>query len=244
VLLLLGIALLFCFPTNASLAVQAAQATSAQQEPAAKPASPEQPPAESPQRPAAAPTTPPVPANPTAKPKKVITNDDLKGGGNGGGFSAADFSLINNCNRACFEQVRQQAHLVPSAIPNWKRDLLQAVEQIRNDNDWQKYLRDLYEQHVKFCNLGFEKRQDLAKYSDPNNVTPRELAIDEKYDAKFREAQNALRALDARQASLQRKYAGYPLAYQFTMIQASRIQTANCYAQGGSDYSPNDADDP
>lgn len=218
--------------------------TSAKQEPATKPASPYQSPAEGPQQPAAAPSTPVVPANPAAKPKKIITNDDLKGGGNSGGFSAADFNSINNCNRACFEQVRQQAHVIPSASPNWKRDLLQAVEQIRNDNDWQKYLRDLYEQHVKFCNLGLEKRQELAKYSDPNNVTPRELAIDEKYDAKFTAAQNALRALDARQASLQRKYAGYPLAYQFTMIQASRIQTANCYGQGGPDYSPNDADDP
>ena len=75
--------------------------------------------------------------------------------------------------------------MIPSASPNWKRDLLQAVEQIRNDNDWQKYLRDLYEQHVKFCNLGLEKRQELAKYTDPNNVTPRELAIDEKYDVKL-----------------------------------------------------------
>jgi hypothetical protein len=77
----------------------------------------------------------------------------------------------------------------------------------------------------------------LAKYTDPNNVTPQELAIDEKYDAKFTEAQNTLRALDSRQAALQRKFAGYPLAYQFTMLQASRIQTANC-------DSPTDADDP
>ena len=83
-LLFVGIALLFCFPTDASLPVRAAQGTSAQQEPVAKPASPDQPTAESPQQPAAAPTTPMVPANPTAKPKKIITNDDLKSGGNGG----------------------------------------------------------------------------------------------------------------------------------------------------------------
>ena len=177
----------------------------------------------------------------TRQTKKVITNDDLKGGGLGSGFSPADFSLINNCNRACFEQVRQQAHIIPSTNPNWKHDLLQAIEQVRKDDDWQKYLRDLYEVRLKFCSLGNEKRDELARYTDPNNVTPRELAIDEKYDAKFTAAQNELRALDAREAALQRKYAGSPLAYQFMMIQMSRIQSANCYSQS---YSPTDANDP
>jgi hypothetical protein len=210
----------------------------------AKPSSPEKPTSDPAQQPS---VTPPVtvaltpPVKTADKPKKVITNDDLKGGAPGSGFSAADFSMINNCNRACFEQVRQQAHIIPSTSPNWKHELLQAVEQVRKDDDWQKYLRDLYEVRLKFCSLGNEKRDELARYTDPNNVTPRELAIDEKYDAKFIAAQNELRALDAREAALQRKYAGSSLAYQFMMIQASRIQSANCYSQN---YAPTDAEDP
>jgi hypothetical protein len=236
--------LLFIFTVGGALPITLAIARSTQQPQDPKPSPPEGQPPITPQQPTAIPTAPvaPVTTNkPPARPKKIITNDDLKGSGPTSGFSPADFSLINNCNRACFDQVRQQAHVLPAANPNWKHELLQDVEQVRKDDDWQKYLRDLYEIHVKFCNLGMEKREDLARYTDPNNVTPKELAIDEKYDAKFAAAQNELRALDSRQAALQRKYAGSPLAYQFTLIQASRIQTATCYS---GNYSPNDSDDP
>lgn len=241
---LLWIALLFSFPAGRALLVQATAQASTHQQQDAKPSSPEKPATEAPQQAGGGPPVTIPPAKPPAKPKKVITNDDLRGGGNSSGFSPADFSLINNCNRVCFEQVRQQAHLIPSANPNWKRDLLQAIEQVRNDDEWQKYLRDLYDQHLKFCSIGIEKREELARETDPNNVTPRELAIDEKYDAKYTQAQDALRALDSRQAALQKKYAGFQLAYQFTMIQASRIQRASCSSQGTRDYSPTDADDP
>lgn len=241
--LLVAVLLLYCCPGGALRTATTISVRSGLEQDA-KPSSPEKPPTDPSQEPVVVPpatVAAVTPAKAPDKPKKVITNDDLKGGGLGSGFSPADFSLINNCNRACFEQVRQQAHIIPSTNPNWKHDLLQAIEQVRKDDDWQKYLRDLYEVRLKFCSLGNEKRDELARYTDPNNVTPRELAIDEKYDAKFTAAQNELRALDAREAALQRKYAGSPLAYQFMMIQMSRIQSANCYSQS---YSPTDANDP
>ncbi len=173
----------------------------------------------------------------------MITNDDLKGGGSDGGFSAANFSQINDCDRSCFDQVRQLALVNPAANPNWKRDLLQAIDTVRKDDDWQKYLRDLYDVHLKFCQFGSEKRDELAKYADPHNVTPKEIAIDEKYDAKFKETQTQLSNVYARQAAVQRKFAENPFAYQFTIVQTNRIQNANCGAQRYSSYTPADSED-
>ena len=209
-----------------------------------QPQDPKQAPPEK-QLPNASQQPPATPARPTDKPKKVITNDDLKAPAGGGfGFSPGDFSQINNCDRNCFEQVRQLARVYPGANPNWKRDLLQAIDLVRKDNEWQKYLHDLYDLHLRFCQLADEKRDELAKYADPNNVTPREIAIDDKYDAKFKEAQAALQALTGNQATLQRKFGVNPLAYQFTNVQISRIQNANCAPQRYYNEAPSDSEDP
>ena len=192
-----------------------------------------------------APTTPVTPAKAADKPKKVITNDDLKSGGGGGsGFSPMEFSEINDCDRNCFEQVRQLARVAPASNPNWKRDLLQAIDQVRKDDEWQKYLRELYDLHLKFCQLGDDKREELNKYADPRNVTPREIAIDDKYDVKFKEVQASLQTLYTRQGDLQRRFGANPFAYQFSNVQTTRIQNARCAQQRYPRYAPSYADDP
>ena len=183
-------------------------------------------------------------AKPPRKPKRVITNDDLNGSGGGFSFSPQDFSQINDCNRNCFEQVRQLSGVAPSASPNWRRLLLQAIEDLRRDAAWQTYLRDLYDVHVKFCALGDEKREELARYADPHNVTPREVTIDEKYDAKFKQMQSELQLVYERQGPLQAKFSANPFAYQFSRVQADRIKSANCMSRQYPNYSPTDADDP
>lgn len=171
-----------------------------------------------------------APEKPPPKPRKVITNDDLKPA-RGAAFSGADFGQINDCDRNCFEKVRELARVAPGSNPNWKRDLLHAVDTVRKDAEWQGYLRSLYNVHLKFCQFGAEKRDELAKNADPHNVTPREIAIDEKYDAKFKQAQVELQDLYSRQAALQRKFGADPFAVQFSFVQTSRIQNAPCEQQ-------------
>jgi hypothetical protein len=213
----------------------------AQQQPAASPATPVAP--SSPGATPGSPATPPSPAKPADKPKRVITNDDLKSGG-GSGFSPMEFSEINDCDRYCFENVRQMARVPTGPNPNWKRDLLQAIDRVRSDAEWQTYLHALYDVHLKFCQLGDEKREELSREADPHNVTPREIAIDDKYDAKFREVQTTLQELYTRQADLQRRFGANPFSMQFSIVQTTRIQNAKCAPQGYPRYTPNDADDP
>jgi hypothetical protein len=243
VLALLCLALCFSSPAGgfARLPAQSATTSSAGQPQDAKQLPPEKPASDSSQQ---LPTLPGSPAKPAHKPKRVITNDDFKGSGGGAfGFTAADFSQINDCDRNCFEQVRQLTHASPAENPSWRRDLLKAIDQVRRDDAWQGYLRDLYEVHVKFCQVGNDKKEEIAKNADPRNVTPREIEIDEKYDLKFKEAQSELQAVYDRQASLQRKFGGN-YAYQFTVVQANRIHNAGCASPRYPTYSPNDADDP
>jgi hypothetical protein len=121
---------------------------------------------------------------------------------------------------------------------------LQAIDRVRSDVEWQTYLRELYNVHLKFCQLGDEKREELNRDADPHNVTPREIAIDDKYDAKFKEVQATLQTLYYRQADLQKRFGANPFAFQFSIVQTSRIQNANCAQQWSPRYAPNDADDP
>jgi len=203
--------------------------------------------APSPEKQPSAPQRQQLPASPAKspdKPKKVITNDDLKPAADGDGFSPVDFSQINDCNRTCFEQVRQLARVAPEFNPNWKRNLLQAIDTVRKDDEWQKHLRNLYDVHLKFCQLGAEKKTELGKYGDPHTVTPQELSIDEKYDAKFKQAQAELQSLYNRQGTIQHKFSENPLAYQFTTVQTNRIQNTSCPMQQYPSYTPGDDNDP
>lgn len=184
------------------------------------------------------PTAPATPAaKPAAPPKHVYTNDDMRGGGDSGGL---DFSQINDCDRACFDQVRQLAHVVATPGSNWKRDLLQAIDQVRKDAEWQGYLRELYNLHLKFCALGDEKRAELNRVADPHNVTAPEISVDEKYDAKFKQLQLSLQSLTSRQTELLRKLAVNPFSLQFANIQVGRLSNAPC---GGQYVRPSYGDD-
>jgi hypothetical protein len=229
------IAALFTFTFAGAPALNAQSQTSdpTPQDAALKPA-----PSDNPaQPPASADAKPPKPH------KKVYTNDNLPKA-NPGDFSGADFSEINNCDRNCFEQVRQLAHVFPGSNPNWKRDLLRALDTVRKNADWQKYLRDLYDVHQRFCAFGAEKRDELAYVADPANVTPRELAVDDKYDAKFKQAQSSLEQVSARQHGLQQLFAASPFSLQFSQLQVSRIQNAPCGSQRYPDPTPREGTDP
>ncbi len=186
---------------------------------------------------------PPAAAPKTHKPRqKLYTNDNLPSGA--GDFDGSDFSTINDCDRNCFEQVRQLAHVPAAYNPDWKRDLLRALDPVRQDAQWQQYLRDLYDQHQRFCGIGEDKREELARVADPNNVTARELNVDDKYDAKFRKAQADLQALYLRQRPLQQSFAFNGFSFQFSQIQVSRVQNAACSQQRYTATGPTDADDP
>jgi hypothetical protein len=184
-------------------------------------------------------------AKPQKKPPKVYTNDDFRSGGIlfiGG--EELDFNQINDCDRNCFNHVVQSAHVYSSSDPYWRRDVLASIDLVRKDPKWQTLLTDLYGVHQTFCRLASDKRSELAKVADPNNVTEREIALDEKYDAKFAALQSSAQSLYQRESTIQRSYASNSYALKFMNIQLSRIQNAGCPADQQQEATPVDSDDP
>jgi hypothetical protein len=169
-------------------------------------------------------------AKPAAKPKRVITNDDIKSSpytGFGGLFYTNSGS-INDCDANCFDQVRASAQVDAEKNPNWRRDVLHELELVRSDSEWQAYLHDLYDAHRKVCQVTFDKTDEMRVSGNTRNLGPQEIAITEKYDAQMKTAQAELSAAVARQFMLQKKFADQPYANSFAAIQGTRMQGGFC----------------
>jgi hypothetical protein len=206
-----------------------------------------QPPA--PSAPAASPAASPKNQAPVPKPprraRKVITDDDIQGIGSiykGGG--GPDLSGINDCDRNCFESVRSAARIYPGGT-EWKRDLLDAIDKVRSDGPWQGLLGEFGTVRGKFCSLEQERNEEIARVSDPHNVTAGEISVEEKYNRLFKSAQADLLTLYYRAHFLKQAHASSALEMAFMDLQTNRIITASCYSLS-QPYRPNweSSDDP
>jgi len=177
--------------------------------------------------------------------RKVITDDDIQGIGSiykGGG--GPDLSGINDCDRNCFESVRAAARIYPGGT-EWKRDLLDAIDNVRSDGPWQGLLGEFGTVRGKFCSLEQERNEELARVSDPHNVTAGEISVEEKYNRLFKSAQADLLTLYDRAHFLKQAHASSALEMAFMDLQTNRIITASCYSLS-QPYRPNweSSDDP
>lgn len=182
--------------------------------------------------------------NPEAKPRKVITNDDIEGKGeamypSSGGV--IDLSRINDCDRNCFELVRQASRVAAGSGPGWKHTLLEGIDKVSNDTAWQSTLSQMARIKGKYCSLEADKNADLARHSRPGTVTEGELSIEEAYERKFRALQQETAAMYERAEPVRAKYSG--MIVQFMTIQQQRIINITCpVVQRPNYYQP--ADDP
>lgn len=180
----------------------------------------------------AAPTQSPA-TKPASKPKRVFTNDDLDGKGSilfpNQGEIGIDIDQLNYCDRACFEQVRQAARIPAGAGSQWKHDLLNGIEKIKADGQWQAMLVDLARVKTKYCQLGQQKNADLARHSDPLNVTGPEISIEEEYQRKFDALRDETAAVYGRSYQVAQKFSG--VTQQFANLQQQRVMNASCVQQ-------------
>ncbi len=177
---------------------------------------------------AAAPVKDPQPQKKPHGP--VITNDDLdrKGAGLYAQIAGIDLSRVNECDRYCYEQVRQASRIPPGPNTQWKRELLSGIEQVKADGAWQGRLAELARVKGKYCRLEQEKNEELARRSDPANVTKVELDIEDRYERKFEAEQGELIAAYDHAEAVRRNYSG--IVVQFMTLQEQRISNANCPA--------------
>jgi hypothetical protein len=166
---------------------------------------------------------------PADKPKKVITNDDIKSSpyaGFGGLFYFYTGS-INDCDANCFEQVRgfSGQYQATENNPSWRREVLQQIELVRSDSEWQLYRRQLYEVHNRICHVNFDEQDELRRAGSSRNMGPQQIEITEKYEAKRKQARGELDALVGQQAAPLKKFEDKPYAKGFAMLQATRMPT-------------------
>ena len=179
---------------------------------------------------AQAPATAAAPAKPAAKPKRVITNDDIKSSpyASFGGLFYTNSGSINDCNANCFDQVRAMSFVDVDKHPNWRREVLQQLDAVRSDSEWQAYLHELYDAHGKICQITFDKADEMRRSGNSRNLGPQEIAIADKYDAQMKDAQANLSDVVARQSALQRRFEDKPYANSFATIQGTRMQGGFC----------------
>ena len=87
---------------------------------------------------------------------------------------------INECEADCFDQVRAFAQVDAEKNPNWRRDVLQQLELVRSDSEWQAYLHHWYVAHRKVCQVTFDKTVGMRMSGNTGNLGPQEIAITEK----------------------------------------------------------------
>lgn len=169
-------------------------------------------------------------AAPAKKAHRVYTNEDFDALPHQHDVDGARDLLdqVNTCDRACFTGVYQRTGIPASSNVQWKQMLVDDLDKVRADLTWQGLLREGIAIQVRSCELELQKRQDLARFSDPRTVTHSELVVERQYEPKFREQTQRLADLDKRAADYIRKYAEEPYRAAFMHLQLERIGRAEC----------------
>jgi len=163
-----------------------------------------------------------------AKPRRVITNEDIEAEHEqlASANSDIDIGNINDCDAACFEAVRSWANYYIVRNTDWKRDLLHGIEQVTEDGKWQAALYQIARSKSKFCDLNQDKNDAIADMADPRKMTEDEIAIDEVYDRKFEAAQSNLNAAYSQADAIMRTYSG--VVVSFMNLQKQRAGNRVC----------------
>ena len=145
-----------------------------------------------------------------------------------GGVFYVSAGSINNCDAMCFDQLRWTVSPGGKESAHWRRDVLQQLDFVRSDSEWQGYLHELYRAHDAICQLTFDKQDEMRRSSSTRNLGPHEIAIADKYDDKISAAQATLTSAVARESELRKRFADKPIANSFAMTQGSRMQGGFC----------------
>jgi hypothetical protein len=187
---------------------------------------------------------PDSPAKPPAKPHKVVTNDDIDARPHDVTITGGRDILqqLNTCDRTCFDQVAQRAGTSGAYSAKGKLALLDAIETVKRDVDWQGNLGEILGIQGQACETQIRKTEDLRKYADSRNITPSELAVERQYEPKFREIRLHLNAaLDRANAHIA-KVAADNLQAQYMHMQVDKLVHATCTITVPAP--PEDTDDP
>jgi hypothetical protein len=91
------------------------------------------------------------------------TTSSLRRTSSFGGLFYMSTGSINDCDAACFDQLRATAMVTSETNPNWRREVLRQLDVARSEGEWQAYRHDVYRAHNKVCQFTFDKQDELRR---------------------------------------------------------------------------------
>jgi hypothetical protein len=160
----------------------------------------------------------------------VITNSDIQSSpfAGFGGLFHTNSGSVNGCDAMCFDQSRLLGRQTNEQETTRRRRVLEQLDLVRSDREWQAYLHQLYDAHDKICHLTFDKNDELRGAGSHRNMGSQEIAIAEKYDDRMQAAKDTLAGVETRQAAVRQRFLGKPYALAFTDLQAMRMRSGFC----------------
>ena len=177
----------------------------------------------------------PTPATP-AKPKHVITNEDIEHRPNVG--SAEELTLpgaspLLGCDSSCEQEARASLSYDDDNEGEWRVQVAQARRELATDSNWRGMLSQGVQQTRSYCNFLYQQQQQNAPSGNDWNAR-QQRARNAKY---FEDMDRALRqgmqnTLSRMQGRIREVEVLSPLRAAMMSVQAQRIFERDCDPPG------------
>ncbi len=176
------------------------------------------------------PTSTPKPT-PSAKPKKVITNDDLEPRSNGQSHAAAygDSGSFLACEATCEQEARVEAGYDADREAEWQMQVVNARRELAADSEWRRLLLQAIDQSNRYCNFLSQQSQKVAPSGNSYSARVQRAKTDQYFQNMDKTLQQGLQNL-ASQMTRHTNEVGElsPVRGAMMYVQGNRILQRTC----------------
>ena len=197
--------------------------------------------AQSPTTPAQAPTADPKDSAPKpstpAKPKKVITNEDLEARRPAAGpppaavgkTAVTDSNSLMKCDASCEQEAREEAGYDEDREADWRMQIVSARNELAADTAWRELLWQAIQQTTSYCNLLAQESQKVSPSSKTWDAGVQRARAEQYYESMEHSLQQNLQSVAGRMNSkIQSVSELSPVRAALMSVQASRILGREC----------------
>jgi len=182
-----------------------------------------------------APDAPPKPAVP-AKPKHVITNDDIEprstANPNDAKFIPGESPLLN-CDPACEREAQNELGVDASNEAEWRIQIVKARRDLIEDSQWRGLLNQAIQQSNTYCNFLLQQSQQSAPTGNDYRSQVQRSRNAEYFENMGRTLRQGLEAaMNRMQQHIQEVQVLSPVRAALMYVQGTRIFDRTCEMPG------------
>lgn len=166
-----------------------------------------------------------------AKPKKVITNEDLEPRKNGPARKPADGDSGSwlTCEATCEQQAREEAGYDSDREAEWEMQVVNARRELVADNEWRQMLQQAIQQTNTYCNFLSQQSQRVSPSGNSYNARLQRAKADQYFESMDNVLQQKLQTL-ANQMTRHTNEVGAlsPVRAAMMYVQGTRILNRTC----------------